>query len=382
MESAMSRFKLGMRLLMAVAVGAVSSFTGSGCLKSTCKTDDECGTGQSCGIGQSGHGGKDHHALVPDFRVPKELDKVSMPPYMVEAPDILRIDALRTIPLPPYRIEPMDTLYLYAPGAPDKAPVNGLYPVDPDGTINLGPDYGGQIKVADMTALEAEKLIARQLQKFLREASVSVSLAQSKGVQQIRGEHLVNPDGTVRLGMYGSVYVTGKTLPQIKCDIEAHLSNYLYKPEVNVDVGAYNSKYYYVITDFAGNGEQVLRLPVTGNETVLDAISQVGGLSAVSSKQIWIARPAPAEYCQDQILPVDWRGISRRGHTRTNYQILPGDRVFIMGNPLNSLDTELGRILTPVSRVLGTALLGASTYNQLLFGFNGNGNGFNNGFNR
>jgi polysaccharide biosynthesis/export protein len=185
----------------------------------------------------------------------------------------------------------------------------------------------------------------------------------------------VNPDGTVRLGMYGSVYVAGKTLPQIKCDIEAHLAKYLYKPEVNVDVGAYNSKYYYVITDFAGSGEQVLRLPVTGNETVLDAISMVGGLSAVSSKKMWIARPAPAEYCQDQILPVDWRGISRRGHTRTNYQILPGDRVFIMGHPLNGLDTELGRILTPVNRVLGSALLGVSTYNTFRFPQN---QGFNN----
>jgi len=356
----MSRSLLGMRLL-AAAFGLSTTLSGSGCFKSSCNSDDCGGTGSGTG---HGHG---HKELVPDFRVPKELDKVSMPPYMVEAPDILRIDALRTIPLPPYRIEPMDTLYLYAPGAPEKAPVNGLYPVDPDGTINLGPDYGGQIKVADLTALEAEKLIARQLQKFLRESTVSVSLAQSKGIQQIRGEHLVNPDGTVRLGMYGSVYVTGKTLPQIKCDIEAHLSKYLYKPEVTVDVGAYNSKYYYVITDFAGSGEQVVRFPVTGNETVLDAISQVGGLSAVSSKKMWIARPAPAEYCQDQILPVDWRGISRRGHSRTNYQILPGDRVFIMSNPLSQLDTDLAKVLNPINRVLGTTLLGTSVYNQLKY---------------
>ena len=45
-----------------------------------------------------------------------------------------------------------------------------------------------------------------------------------------------------------------------------------------------NSKVYYIITDGAGSGEQVFRFPVTGSETVLDAISQIGGLPPVSSK--------------------------------------------------------------------------------------------------
>jgi polysaccharide biosynthesis/export protein len=261
-------------------------------------------------------------------------------------------------------------LYLYAPGAPEKAPINGLYPVDPDGTINLGPDYGGQVRVADLTTQEVEKQLAKHLKQFLRESAIAVSLAQSRGVQQIRGEHLIRPDGTVGLGTYGSVYVAGMTLSAVKCAIEQHLSKFLYKPEVSVDVGAFNSKHYYVITDFAGSGEQVVRLPSTGNEMVLDAIAQIGGLSAVSSKKIWIARPAPAGSCQDQILPVDWRGITRRGHTRTNYQILPGDRVFIMSQPMTKADTTLGRALNPVQRVLGATLLGVGVAQS----FSGGGN--------
>ena len=57
---------------------------------------------------------------------------------------------------------------------------------------------------------------------------------------------------------------------------------------------AYNSKVYYVITEGAGQGDLVARLPITGNETVLDAISQINGLSRLSSKNIWIARPTPS----------------------------------------------------------------------------------------
>jgi polysaccharide export outer membrane protein len=300
--------------------------------------------------------------LIPDMDVPKELSMTTHPPITVAPPDILRIDASRLVPLPPYRIEPLDALYLFAEGAPEAEPVNGIYPVDPDGTINLGPRYYGQIQVAGLTPQEAEKAISKQLARRLQNPAVAVSVAQSKGVQQIRGEHLIRPDGTVGLGTYGSVYVAGMTLPQVKACIEQHLSQFLLKPEVSVDVAAFNSKWYYVITDFAASGENVVRLPATGNETVLDAISQIGGLSPVSSKKMWIARPAPPGAGVDQILPVDWKGISRRGHTRTNYQILPGDRVFVMSQPLTKLDTQLARTLAPVDRVLGSTLLGASTY--------------------
>jgi len=294
--------------------------------------------------------------------LPKELNKVTMPPYTVEAPDILLIDAQRLIPLPPYKVEPLDVLYVYAPKSYDTDKINGPYPVDPDGTINLGVTYGGSLRVNDLTVTEIEKLVVERLKKTLKpeEAIATVSLAQSRGVQQIRGEHLVQPDGTVSLGLYGSVYVAGMSKPQIKQAIEAHLGRFIYRPEVSVDVSAFNSKYYYVITDFAGNGEQVVRIPSTGNETVLDAISFIGGLSSSSSKRIWVARPAPAG-TGDQILPVDWRGITRRGTTSTNYQILPGDRVFVMGAPLAKVDTTLGRVTAPLERVLGTTLFGYTT---------------------
>ena len=312
---------------------------------------------------------------IPDTPVPKELNKVSLPPYVVETPDVLQIDAVRVIPLPPYRLEPLDVLYLSAENDFEQARIAGLYPVDPDGTVNLGPRYGGSVRVADLTTEEAQKIIEGKVRLFAKNATVTVSLAQSRGVQQISGQHIVRPDGTVSLGAYGSVYVAGLSLAQVKQTIEAHLSKYLYKPEVSVDVFAYNSKFYYVITDFAGNGEQVTRLPHTGNETVLDAVSLVGGLSAVSSKHIWVARPAPTECGNDQILPVDWCGITRKGQVKTNYQIMPADRVYILSQPLTKFDNYMARVLSPVQRALGVTLLGASVGNQ----FRNNGGGGNNG---
>ena len=90
-------------------------------------------------------------------------------------------------------------------------------------------------------------------------------------------------------------------------------------------MGGYNSKVYYVIFDGGGYGQQLYRLPVTGNETVLDAISQLNGLPSFASlKEIWVARPAPDDACCDQVLPVDWAAITDRGATATNYRARTG----------------------------------------------------------
>jgi polysaccharide biosynthesis/export protein len=206
-------------------------------------------------------------------------------------------------------------------------------------------------------------------------------IESSRGLptQPVRGQHLVRPDGTINLGIYGEVYVTGMTLDQIKAQVARAIASRLdkdvvaknpVKPEdVSVDVLAYNSKVYYVIMEGGGvYGEQVYRLPVTGNERVLDALAQIpsNGLTVVSSKKhIWVARRVPGHGSHDEILPVDWCGITQRGEAATNYQILPGDRVYVKAQKLITIDTMLAKILSPVQRILGVTLLGSETVNSI-----------------
>lgn len=277
------------------------------------------------------------HDSIPHHELPKELNKTSLPPYVAETPDVLVIQATRLVPLPPYTVQPLDQLRIVVQNslglANPEARINGIYPVNPDGTISLGRDYGGAVRVIDLSTQDVEKLLTRQLApSFVEAPRVSVSLATPHADDNIRGEHAIKSDGTIRLGTYGDVHVAGQTLPQIKAAIETHLAKFLFRPAVSVDVKTSRSKFYYVIADHGGAGEIVVRQPATGNETVLDAVSQGVGQQATSIGRIWIARPVPAGTA-DQILPVDWAGISQRGHTNTNYQILPGDRVYITGKP-------------------------------------------------
>src|SRR6185369_14477460 len=133
----------------------------------------------------------------------------------------------------------------------------------------------------------------------------------------------------------------------------------------------------YVVLDGAGAGQTVVRLPITGNETVMDAISQVNGLTAVSSQdRIWISRPAPEGNCH-QILPVDWKSVVECADTATNYQVLPGDRVFVAAYPITAFDIRMARLLAPVERMFGIVLLGTSTA-RAFTNFNNNGFGNNN----
>jgi protein involved in polysaccharide export with SLBB domain len=289
--------------------------------------------------------------------LPRELNKMNLPDYIIEPPDVLLINATRLVPLPPYHITPLDTLMVQAKFPLPTEPLSGEFVVEPEGRVNLGSSYGS-VQVAGLTVDQAHDAIEKQLKGILANPSVYVAIGRTKPLQQIVGQHLVRPDGQVSLGTYGMVRVCGLTAMQAKQAIETHLRQFLQEPEVSVDVMAFNSKVIYVIFDGGGYGQQVYRLPAMGNETVLDAIGEVYGLSSVSSTHhIWVARPAPGSCGQPQVLPVDWKAVTTEGVSDTNYQLFPGDRVYVKANVLVTVDTFLARVISPVQRLAGSALL-------------------------
>lgn len=298
--------------------------------------------------------------VPPSMEPPRELGMVALPAYRVEPPDILSIEMLKMVPLPPYRIDVFDILQIQVLGTLLDQPINGLYLVESEGIVTLGPAYG-RVRVAGMTIEQATEAITRQLQTVLVKPDVSLQLARTAGTAPVTGEYLVGPDGTINLRQYGTLPVAGKTVTQIRLDLQKHLSQYFDSPEVSVDVRQYNSKVFYVVTEGAGLGDNIRRIPITGNDTVLDALSSVNGLSQVSSAQIWVARPAPGGFGCEQILPVDYAAITQGASAATNYQLMPGDRVFIAEDNLIAMNTWLTKVTSPIERLLGLAGLGSST---------------------
>lgn len=300
--------------------------------------------------------------------MPRELSKVVLPPYTVAPPDILIIEAVHIVPNAAYRLRVSDIISLEVAGTLPDSPLGGVFRVEQGGAIDLGPDYGGRFKISGLTLEEARDAILARLRTFVNKPEITrIAIDQFSGIQQIAGQHLVGSDGTVTLGSYGSVSVVGRTLVECRREIEAHLAQFLEDPEVSVDVYAYNSQLYYVITEGAGLGDQVYNFPFTGNETVLDAISNINGLTQFSSKQIWIARPV-RDSTEVQILPVDWTAITKQGNPLTNYQVFPGDRVFVAQDRFVAFDNRMGKFLAPLERMMGFSLLGVNTVSR----FSGN----------
>ncbi len=324
--------------------------------------------------------------------LPRELQKTTLPDYVIEPPDILRIEVARVIPVSPYILGAGDGLLVQVARADGTVVLSEVFRVELDGTLQLGSPFDdigeaigsetpisepggespkiatdGPVSVAGLSIQDARQLISSHIAKTISKPSVRISLSEFAAQQAISGEHLVGPDGTVNLGVYGRVQVTGLTIDEARARINEQLSIYLQAPNATVDVFSYNSKNYYIVLQGAGMGDRVMQFPVTGNETVLDALSNVEGLSGTSSEEIWISRPGHNGFDGPQVLPVNWGAITQLADTTSNYQIMPGDRVFVREDSLIAIDTHLGKLISPIERVLGVVLLGTNTSSRIQF---------------
>jgi polysaccharide export outer membrane protein len=239
-----------------------------------------------------------------------------------------------------YRIRPPDVLLIDSLKGLVTAPVNGPYTVRPDGTVGIG--IYGAAAVSGLTIDEARPVIARTIHSKMAQGPYPD--------KDEKGNPRKDKDGK-------PIMITPPTVEDVLKDL-------------NVNILAYNSSFYYVIVDAAGLGEQVYRFPVTGHETVLDGISLIGGLQAFSSpKRIWVARKnAGPDSGHDSKLPVDWKGITQAGEMNTNWQVMPGDRIYVKADPVRRFNNNLAKFLEPVKEVLGVTLLGSQTVNSIKSG--------------
>lgn len=85
----------------------------------------------------------------------------------------------------------------------------------------------------------------------------------------------------------------------------------------------------YIVTQEPGRADDVLRVPLSDNYTVLDAIVEIDDPSRAHNASVWVERTVPDEPHAPQILPVDWNAITQQGDTMTNYELNPNDRIHI-----------------------------------------------------
>ena len=143
---------------------------------------------------------------------------------------------------------------------------------------------------------------------------------------RLPGDQPVMLDGTIHLGRFGLVQVAGKTVPEIEALVKAVVETQTKNAgAISVRVVNRQSKVVYVLGEVNAPGAY----PLTGRETVLDGILLAGGLTQRASRgKIIVSRPTAPDACR-LVLPICYQEIVQHGDTTTNYQLTPGDRIFV-----------------------------------------------------
>jgi len=189
--------------------------------------------------------------VSPAMEPPREKGMMSLPTYRVEPPDILQIEMLKLVPRPPYRVDTFDVLQIRVMGTALDQPIDGFFLVEGEGIVSLGPAYG-TVRVVGMTIEEATDAISRKLQLILTKPDVSVQLARTAGTQPITGQYLIGPDGTVNLRQYGVMHVAGKTVTEIRVDLQEDAVAVFRLAGADGGRDCLHSKVFYVITEGPG----------------------------------------------------------------------------------------------------------------------------------
>ncbi|MBP1750578.1 MAG: polysaccharide export protein [Deltaproteobacteria bacterium] len=130
-------------------------------------------------------------------------------------------------------------------------------------------------------------------------------------------------DGNISFPLIGEVMAAGKTITQLKQEISAKLTEFVPDPVLSIEVKQPNSMIVYVI----GRVNNQNRFPVSGNVTVLQALSIAGGLTPFASgNKIKIMRE---EKGKTLILPFKYDEVLQGKNVEQNITLKRGDVIVV-----------------------------------------------------
>jgi protein involved in polysaccharide export with SLBB domain len=129
-------------------------------------------------------------------------------------------------------------------------------------------------------------------------------------------------EGTISFPLIGVVEVTGKTPAQVESEIRARLADgFLVNPQVSLLVKEYRSKKVSVL----GQVRQPGTLNFADGMTIIEAVSQAGGFTAMARKNAVTVTRGAGDDKATFTVPVDDIG---RGQA-ANFFLRPGDVIFV-----------------------------------------------------
>lgn len=138
----------------------------------------------------------------------------------------------------------------------------------------------------------------------------------------------VRPDGRITTPLISDMVAVGKTPGQLADEIKAVLTQYIEDPRVSVMIDKFQGTFSQQIR-VVGATEKPASLPYRANMTLLDAMIEVGGLSQYAAGNR--ARLVRQDRSSGKQVEYDLKisSLLRRGDTRANVRLEPGDVIII-----------------------------------------------------
>jgi polysaccharide export outer membrane protein len=157
----------------------------------------------------------------------------------------------------------------------------------------------------------------------------------------MNGRIVIGDDGQIALNVVGKVQVAGLTSTQIEAKLENILeASYYPKATVSVQVAEFASKPISVVGAVIRPG----RIGASGNTTLIQAITQAGGLAANHGKELYVLRTARNGLSEQVAIDIDELMVT--GNADLNIPLSPNDLVNV---PIDTPITIyiLGEVMRP-----------------------------------
>jgi polysaccharide export outer membrane protein len=129
----------------------------------------------------------------------------------------------------------------------------------------------------------------------------------------------VRPDGYVAVLSLGDIKAEGRTIDELRQEIEQRLTKVIRRPKANVVVNEYNSRRMLVLGAVAKPG--VVKL--TSRKNLLEAMSDAGGFGPDADLQRSVL------FRGDQLVPINFDKLFKHGDISQNIYIEKNDAIFI-----------------------------------------------------
>lgn len=164
---------------------------------------------------------------------------------------------------------------------------------------------------------------------------------------EIERELTVRPDGRISFDLIGDVEARGRTIEEVRTEIATRLKEFIVQPDVTVMLKLSNSRTFFILGEVNRPGAY----PIVGDVSAVHALGTAGGPTRMASlDNALLVRPSREG---ELTYPIYFAAITEHGYGHTNYQLQPGDVVYVPPNVSARIGYALQLIFFPIQQILG-----------------------------